>query len=123
MLLYMWESSTFVQRIFLFKKSLIWYSLLLLLMEEKQDAGVDDVDRESLVKEIELIRQTLGDALTRARSDHGASFDDQGTEEYDDSEDELGINQVNFYAFEHVWKITMTKSLHYMSGIMQNNLF
>lgn len=62
-------------------------------MEDKQDSDVDDVDRESLVKEIELIRQTLGGASTRAHSDGGfVSFDDRGSEKgSDDSEDELGI--------------------------------
>ena len=70
-------------------------------MEEKQDADVDDVDRESLVKEIELIRQTLGDASTRARSDCiFVGFDDQGTEkESDDSDDELGIEPSKFLYF------------------------
>lgn len=70
-------------------------------MEEKQDADVDDVDRESLVKEIELIRQTLGDASTRAHSDVVlVRFDDQGTEkESNDSDDELGIEPSKFQYF------------------------
>ena len=63
-------------------------------MEENQDAGVDDVDRESLVKEIELIRQTLGSASTRAHSDGGFGSYNINTEtekDSDDSEDELAI--------------------------------
>ncbi len=72
-------------------------------MEEKQDADVDDVDRESLVKEIELIRQTLGGASTRAHSDGDFSnFDNVDTgKDSDDSEDELGIHVI-FLAVNHV---------------------
>ena len=71
-------------------------------MEENQDTGVDDVDRESLVKEIELIRQTLGGASTRAHSDGGFGSYNINTEtekDSDDSEDELGINENIFNSF------------------------
>jgi hypothetical protein len=69
-------------------------------MEETQNTDVDDVDRESLVKEIELIRQTLGSTSTRAhhrahsRSDGDfGSFDNAETKkDSDDSDDELGNN-------------------------------
>ncbi|XP_028417164.1 myb-like protein L [Dendronephthya gigantea] len=60
-------------------------------MEEAQDADINGIDRESLVKEIELIRQTLGGASTRAGTNSEfASYevrDNQG----DSDEDELEI--------------------------------
>lgn len=75
-------------------------ALLFLSMEEAQDADIDGIDRESLVKEIELIRQTLGGASTRALT-HGefVSYDVRDNDrDSDDSEDELGTT-VKFCVF------------------------
>ena len=70
-------------------------------MERKQDADVDDVDRESLVKDIELIRQTLGSASTQTHSySYLDNYNDQDTgKSSDDSEDELGTKVKYFFIF------------------------
>ena len=85
-------------------------------MDEVKSAELDDIDRESLVKEIEQIRQAVGRKSSREKSDAESECDleehEEAGGESEESEDELGEQNIVEYCLKSSFRV-----LHYADEI------